>query len=166
MGRPRQLTAIALATVAALILTIAVAAAASAGGRPFSTGLDGESELAPGTLVPGAGDLDATGEAHLRLNPGQGTVCFDITTDGIVEGDVRILFAHIHRGTAAMNGPVVVLFFDFAAQGGTTEESFSGCAPADRRLVSEIIRNPEGFYVNVHSTEFVPGAVRGQLSKK
>ena len=38
-----------------------------------------------------------------------------------------------------------------------------GCATADRALVKEILQNPAGFYVNVHTSDFPAGAVRGQL---
>jgi hypothetical protein len=34
----------------------------------------------------------------------------------------------------------------------------------DPALLSTILTSPEAFYVNVHTTEFPAGAVRGQLS--
>ncbi len=39
----------------------------------------------------------------------------------------------------------------------------SGCVSADPVLIGQIIANPAGYYVNVHTTEFPAGAVRGQL---
>jgi hypothetical protein len=36
---------------------------------------------------------------------------------------------------------------------------------ASRDLVKEIRQNPEGFYFNVHTGDFLGGAVRGQLSR-
>ncbi len=44
-----------------------------------------------------------------------------------------------------------------------TGELTTGCVSAERDLIREIIRNPEQFYVNVHTAPFRAGAVRGQL---
>ena len=55
-------------------------------GRPFRTSLTGEAE------VPGPGDPDGSGEASVRLNPGRGEVCFDLTVQGIEPATA----AHIH----------------------------------------------------------------------
>ena len=41
----------------------------------------------------------------------------------------------------------------------------SDCASAEASLISEIAQNPAGFYVNVHTSDFPGGAVRGQLAQ-
>lgn len=138
-----------------LILTAAVAVAifgtvmADNGGRPFSTTLTGAAE------VPGPGDPDGSGTASLRLNPGQGEVCYELDVSGIAPARA----AHIHAGTADVAGPVVVNFSP------PTSGSSSGCATADRALILSIIQHPEQYYVNVHNADFPAGALRGQLSK-
>lgn len=138
-----------------LILTAALAVAifgtvmADDGGRPFTTTLTGAAE------VPGPGDPDGIGTASLRLNPGQGEVCYELDVTGIAPARA----AHIHVGTADVAGPVVVNFAP------PTSGSSSGCTAADRDLIKAIIQNPEQYYVNVHTAEFPAGAVRGQLSK-
>lgn len=139
-----------IVTVAGMtVLLMALAATALAGGRPFTTGLSGASE------VPGPGDPDGTGTAHLTLNQGQGEVCFDITVANI---DAAI-GGHIHVGTSDVAGPVVVNLL------GTTPSVLSGCVEADKDLIKDIRQNPEDYYVNVHTAPFPAGAVRGQLSK-
>ncbi|HEY0733460.1 MAG TPA: CHRD domain-containing protein [Herpetosiphonaceae bacterium] len=138
-----------------LILTAAVAVAifgtvmADDGGRPFTTTLTGAAE------VPGPGDPDGIGTASLRLNYGQGEICYALDVTGIAPATA----AHIHVGTSNVAGPVVV---PLAAP---TSGSSSACATVDRALILAIIQNPEQYYVNVHNPEFPAGALRGQLSK-
>lgn len=125
--------------------------AADFSGRKFTTSLTGAAE------IPGPGDPDGSGKAKIWLNRGQGEVCFELTVSNIT---LPATGAHIHAGTVTQEGPVVVALIPPGASG-----SSSGCVSADRDLIKAIIQNPEGYYVNVHSTEFPRGAVRGQLSK-
>lgn len=130
-------------------------AAADVGGRPFTTGLTGAAEL------PGPGDPDAVGSATLSLNQGQGTVCFSVSWEDI---DGTVTASHIHVGTATEFGAVVVPLFVNATFSGTGETS--GCTTGvDPELIKAIRQDPSGYYVNVHSTSFLPGAIRGQLGK-
>lgn len=143
-----RLTLIALVTAPVLALPTA----AAAGGSPSATDLLGASE------VPGPGDSDASGQAALTLNQGQGTVCFDLGWSDI---DGTVVAAHIHAAPEDAAGPVVVGLFA-GAFGGT--DSVSGCVEdVDRALVKAIRKDPASYYVNVHSSVFPAGAVRGQL---
>lgn len=140
--------------VATLAATFALGGAAQAdgGGRPFTVALSGAAE------VPGPGDPDASGTASLRLNPGQEEVCLDIDWADV---DGTVVAGHIHVGTATEPGPVVVPLFAGTFAG---TDDVSGCVAADRDLILEIMRNPENYYVNVHSVPTYPGgAIRGQL---
>ena len=119
------------------------------GGRPFTVALTGAAER------PGPGDPDGSGTATLRVNAGQGQVCYTINVANI---DAATL-AHIHRGAATAAGPVVVNFE--APADGSSE----GCVTVARELAQELIRTPAAFYVNVHNAAFPAGAVRGQLSR-
>lgn len=134
-----------------VLALLALTSIAAGGGRPFATTLTGAAE------VPGPGDPDGSGTASLRLNPGQEEVCFELSVSNIA---LPATGAHIHVGTADVAGPVVVPL-TAPDESGTS----SGCVSADRDLILDIMQNPEGYYVNVHSTEFPAGAVRGQLSK-
>lgn len=139
-----------LVAVALSLVLLMAARPAFAGGRPFSTELTGAAE------VPGPGDPDGSGSAHLTLNQGQGEVCFHL----VVEGIAPAAAAHIHVGAAGVPGPVVVPLAP-----PTSGES-SGCVSGvDPELIKAIRQNPEGYYVNVHNVDFPAGALRGQLSK-
>jgi hypothetical protein len=121
------------------------------GGRPLSTILIGAEE------VPGPGDPDGIGTAHLTLNPGQDEVCWDINVSNIT---LPATAAHIHIAPRGVAGPVVVPLSAPGADGRST-----GCTSASRDLILDIIRNPENYYVNVHTRDYPAGAVRGQLGK-
>jgi len=134
-----------------LLTLLALASIAADGGRKFTTTLTGAAE------APGPGDPDGSGSASLSLNPGVEMVCFELSVSGIA---LPATGAHIHRAVAGSPGPVVVPLIP-PGESGTS----SGCVSASRDLILAIMQNPDGYYVNVHSTEFPAGAVRGQLSK-
>jgi hypothetical protein len=120
------------------------------GGKKLSATLTGAAE------VPGPGDADGTGTAMLRLRLGQGQICHMLSVSNIT---LPATAAHIHVGAANVAGPVVVPLTTPDADGNV-----SGCVAADRALVKQILMNPAGYYVNVHTSDFPAGAVRGQLS--
>jgi CHRD domain len=122
-----------------------------AGGRPLTATLTGAAEL------PGPGDADGTGTATIRLNPGQGKVCFVLTAANIT---LPALAAHIHVGASTTFGGIVVALAPPDATGVA-----SGCVTAPRTTINAILRNPAGYYVNVHTSDFAAGAIRGQLSR-
>jgi hypothetical protein len=143
-----------LAATLGVVAMLAMGAPALGEGRPFATTLTGAAE------VPGPRDADASGTAFITLNQGQGEVCFELSWAGI---DGTVTAAHIHVGGATVAGPVVVPLFVDAALPGT--DSASGCVSASEELIKAIRHDPENYYVNIHSTVFPAGAVRGQLGK-
>jgi hypothetical protein len=135
---------------AALALTLVLATSALAGGRPFNTTLSGANE------APGPGDPDGTGSATITLNQGTGTVCWSIQVEDIT---LPATAAHIHVAPAGDPGPVVVGLSAPDANGVS-----SGCvSDVDPALIKAIRQNPSQYYVNVHTTDFPAGALRGQL---
>jgi len=61
-------------------------------------------------------------------------------------------------------GPIVVPLFVGASLPGTG--SLSDCVTGvSEELIKDIRQNPAEYYVNIHSTVFPAGAIRGQLSK-
>jgi CHRD domain len=120
----------------------------TSGGTAFTVAMTGESESP-------AGDPVGTGTATIRARAGQGQVCWSFQVRNIT---LPAAGAHIHRGAAGVAGPIVVPLTAPGA-GGTSR----GCVTASRATVASILRSPAGFYVNVHTTDFPGGAVRGQL---
>jgi CHRD domain len=129
--------------------------------RQLVAGLNGANE------VPGPGDPDGRGLALVRT--GRERVCFALGWTGIAPP----IFAHIHVGAAGVAGPVVVLFFDVPELTGAptatlpaTIAAAGGCVGGqDPALLRNIRRDPASYYVNIHTLEFVPGAIRGQLRR-
>jgi hypothetical protein len=124
---------------------------AKSGGRKLTATLTGAAEK------PGPGDADGSGSATIRLRHGQGQVCFTLAAANVI---LPATLAHIHVGTADTFGAPVVTLTPPAADGKS-----SGCVPAARELVKAILQNPAGYYVNVHTSDFPDGAIRGQLAK-
>jgi hypothetical protein len=139
----------AVIAVGALFASVALAQVAVAAGQPLVTALEGEAE------VPVTGDLDGTGTAALTLNRGTGEVCWHIAVEDIT---LPALAAHIHEAPVGVPGDVVVTLGAPGEDGTST-----GCTTADRALVKDIAKNPSGYYVNVHNSDFPGGALRGQL---
>lgn len=106
--------------------------------------------------VPGPRDSKGSGTVKLTLNPEKGEVCYDLTVTNIQE----VTAAHIHVGATDKAGPVKVGLE--APKNGAAK----GCKSAEPALIQTIMQNPANYYVNVHTTAFPKGAVRGQLSKE
>ena len=116
----------------------------------FQTTLKGKAE------VPGPGDADGSGSARITLDRTLNQVCFTIHVSRLT---LPALAAHIHQGATGVAGPIVLTLAPPDATGTS-----SGCAVATPDLVNAILTNPSGYYVNVHTTDFPNGALRGQLS--
>lgn len=141
--------AIALVASGGVLLACVVTASAETAGRPFTVDLTGAAEVNAGGM-PNQGDPDGSGTASLRINPGTGEVCWEIEV-----ADVEtIMMAHIHVGASTTTGPIVVNLNPYTG----------GCNEVDRDIALAIITDPGSYYVNVHNTEFLAGALRGQLA--
>ena len=134
------------ATILVLVFLVGAAGPAGAEQVQLSAGLSGDAE------VGDPGDPEGTGSATVDIDSDTNEVCFQITHSG-TEDPVA---AHIHEAVSGDNGGVVV-DFDWATNGG------AGCVDGDPAVVSSILADPSGFYVNVHTAEFPAGAIRGQL---
>ena len=128
--------------------------------RQLTARLSGANEVPPA-------DPDGRGLAFVRT--GRQRVCFAVGWTAITPP----VFAHIHAGRAGTNGGVVVLFFDVPelaagppAELPATVSAVSGCVDGQSPAALRGIRQqPSAYYVNVHNTEFLDGAIRGQLRR-
>jgi hypothetical protein len=103
--------------------------------------------------VPGPGDPDGRGTAEVTVVDRTDNLCYEVEVANIEVATA----AHIHRGRSGQAGPPVVTL------DAPTDGESNGCLSIATELADEIIRNPDGFYINVHNARYPGGAVRGQL---
>jgi hypothetical protein len=123
-------------------------------------------ELRPGNEVPPVNST-AFGSAFVTFDPITDSIAWDVHTSGIANATM----SHIHRGAAGVNGPVIINFATSPSQisGGHTSGSGPVTAFQSANLQPQDLDNlataagAAGYYVNVHSSAFPPGEVRGQL---
>lgn len=127
--------------------TVGSGAAAVAAAKPYLADLSGANEVPPA-------DPDGRGTAAVTIDVATGEICVDMRVSNITTA----VAAHIHRGAAGVNGPVVVPL----TAPNTTSAQCVTASPVP--LAAEIAANPGGFYVNVHTADYPNGAIRGQLS--
>ena len=134
----------------AAMLTMSGTALAS---TTFTTNLTGANE------VPGPGDPNGKGEVFVAVKKQKRKVCFILEFRRI--GDPTA--AHIHKGGPDDAGPVKVLLFE-DSEGLPSPGAVEGCVRrVKKKIVRQLSRNPQKFYVNVHNDEYPDGAIRGQL---
>lgn len=137
-----------------LLATIALAGCATVEegvaqriGDTYNATLSGANEV-------GRGDPDGYARAQITVTDELDQICYDMN-------DIRnldnITGMHIHRGRAGVNGPVVFPMTQ-ANEGG-----WKGCKKRAEWTEGAIERDPSNYYVNIHTTAYPDGAIRGQL---
>ncbi len=103
-------------------------------------------------------DADPDGRGGFTAIVDGNQFCYGLTVTNIDQP----VAAHIHRGNAGENGPVVI---PLVPPSSGDPGASSACTTADPALLAEILRRPSQFYVNVHTGTFRGGAVRDQLTR-
>src|SRR5882762_8251560 len=124
-------------------------------------------------------NADEESRGKLRATLSGDSITFELTYSGLVADS---LFAHIHLGQKNVAGGVMIFFCDNSnashsprtcpARGGTVTGTVTaadvigpngqGIAPGEFSKVLEAIHSGVT-YVNVHSTKFPAGEIRGQV---
>jgi len=112
--------------------------------------------LAGSTEGDNPGDEDGSGTASIVIDPEAGTACWTLNAEDIEP----VTQSHIHVGAEGVSGDVVVPL-DVDGFEGSSE----GCTEPmeDAAVLQDILDNPAGFYVNLHTEDFPAGAIRGNL---
>lgn len=137
--------------------------------------LDGREEVNTSENNAIVGDPRGRGEFYVFAIDSAGgadnsrVLCYNLQVKRIDElelapGNGRA--AHIHKGKAGENGPVVAnLAWPQDGQAADCLDARLRPAqfPLGDAVVADILANPQNYYVNVHNTKFPSGAIRGQL---
>lgn len=127
--------------------TVNKATVAALPSRLYRVTMTGAAETRRG--VPG-------GSAHaaVALQGGSLHVCWEFSQ---LKGFTHPTYAHVHQARSGAAGYAVI-----PLSVGNTFLS-KGCAGTTAALIKAIEANPRGFYVDIHSTKYILGAVRAQL---
>ena len=156
--RNRVPAAVVLAAALVFGLAVLAAPAAAAAGKvtQLAATLNGANEF------PGPGDPDGSGRAFVSLTGDK--ACFVLEWSRISAPTA----AHIHAGRPGVAGDVVVLFFQPGLNAVSLPDSLdsvAGCVGVDPAVAEKIAKQPRDYYVNIHTADFAPGAIRGQLHR-
>jgi hypothetical protein len=129
-----------------LCLPALALAAVSATTKTLTTTMLGSNEVPKGAPK-------GSGKAVITLNAGTGKVCWTFTN---IKGISKVNASHIHKAPKGKSGNVVVPFFAGALK-------TKGCVKAAKSIITAIEKHPSGYYVNIHTSKYPAGAIRGQL---
>ncbi len=131
-------------------------------------------QMAPENEVPPTG-IEAGASAQITLDlklmgnkAVAGFTLFDV--DYRFSTSVTLVGLHVHKGPPGVNGPVVIssgLATTTDADGrGNIALKVPMRTSAGLALFDEILRDPGAFYVNLHTSVFPGGAIRGSLERR
>lgn len=144
-----------LLAAAGMVAALAVPAVGLVGGETNATSM--VATLTGGGEVPAVSTRMA-GIARVTIDLDKRLICYDLS----VTGKRTPAAVHIHEGAADANGPIVI---DFGAFGQKIARNSKGCTRQfAKSVLSPIVANPTGYYVNVHTPANPGGEVRGQLA--
>jgi hypothetical protein len=164
----RRHLALALATLAALLLSVLPALGQPAERTTFTAHLTGAAEVAHPPV-----ETSATGQAVFRLSR-DGT---ELSYRLIVANIENVTQAHIHLAPAGANGPVVAWLYPDGPPAQLIPGRSSGVLAVGTITDADLVGPLAGLtlddlidhlragnaYVNVHTTAYPAGEVRGQI---
>jgi CHRD domain len=115
--------------------------------RIYRVKLSGSAERPPASR-------SAVGDALIALHDLAHELCWRFAH---LHGFVAATSAHIHVGQAGTVGTV------FVALSTGPHLHHRGCVVIGKRVITNIEKNPRGYYVNIASRRYPNGAVRAQL---
>src|SRR5207249_10226146 len=131
-----------------------------------------KAELKSAKEGPPITDAEATCSGAATVTFTSTTAKFDVAITGC-PATTAINIGHIHEGATGVNGGVKISTglaagdLTLAGGGVTFSRTATPAGPPawDAALITAIMANPAGYYVNFHSGVHGGGVIRGQLTK-
>ena len=142
-------------TVRATLVVAAVGA--------FLFGTSAAAQAAPAVpLNPGQEVAEIVSDAHgfFTYEIDEDQFCWTLDVSGLT---TPVGAAHVHENVRNENGGIVI-HLDVVV-GATSFETEDCETVTDEALLNRLEEDPRGFYVNVHTTRYPGGEIRGQLKK-
>lgn len=98
------------------------------------------------------GDPNGWGKAEISINDAADQICTDLEVRDVS----TVTAAHIHSSSGA-----TVVNLD-----RPDDNDSNDCDDASDALLDQIRRDPGAFYVDIHTTQYPGGAIRGRLFKE
>jgi hypothetical protein len=109
--------------------------------------------LRPEEEVPQPGPPGAQGKARIVVDTAANQLCYALTWSGMPDPEE----GHIHKGPKGGVGPPLISL-DPAKNGPRA------CIAVNPVLLQDLVMDPGGHYVNLHTHDHSGGAIRGQLA--
>ena len=143
-------------TIAALTAATALAGCATVEeGAVQALGQTQKASLSGSQVVGSAGDPDGSAMAQISVSQEAGQVCYEIREErniGAITG------VSLNRGAPGQSGSVALTFRP------TDDGDWKGCTGnSSDALERDIDKSPSLFYVQLTTTDYPNGALRGQL---
>ena len=132
-----------------------------------------QASAANGDVTMYSADLSGENEVPSTGSEGTGIAKFHVMKDGSIRWSLRvtnlndIFAAHIHNGLPGVNGPIVVHLFDGDPSAPVSGLNVRGVItdPTEAAMVLDLFTSGSA-YVNVHTTAFQGGEIRGPVLPK
>jgi hypothetical protein len=157
----RRLVASAVSVASLGALGLGVLALAGPAGAQYGATARYETTLTGANEAPGPGDPDGSGVAAVKVKQGKQQVCVIIKK--VKNLALPATAAHIHEAPAGVAGPIRVTLVPPKSKKPDRVGKSKTCASVTGPLLANLLGYPASFYVNVHTTQFPSGAIRGQL---
>lgn len=134
----------------------------------------------PDNVVGAPGEPGSSGTFDFMINSDEEIICYDITLEGVTPPYMSPAktATHLHEAEAGVSGPPRISFPNPTGEGdvltssGCLQGPFTSGALDDDGVdtgegftLAEIEANPAEYYGDTHTADYVPGAVRGQLTE-